>query len=232
MSQQPNEARKYALNALIVDLQAHGTWTVLDGLYVFAQDTSQQAYLNLKADQYNLTVGGGTPTFVANSHSVGDGVDDWLDTNFNPVTAVGASYTQDSAHASIWSLTDNNNAGARSSEFGNTNTLLQREIAAGTAIFRMNRSSSNTAPITDFTGHLLAVRVSAASTYVKRNNVTVASPAVASTGMTSANFAIHRQGGVASFGVNQLRYVTFGGMLTSAQASTLYNALNAYNSKL
>lgn len=227
MTTTPTLQRRAAINTLITNLKGSGMWATMDAFYVFAAANEQAARLNWVADQYNITVGGGTPTFVADSHYVGDGVDDFLDTNFNPTTAVSPKFTQDGMHAGVKVLTNLDNAGARDDFFGSTNTFLARTAAvSGGLTWRANRSTSNTATGA-FPSHITMRRTSSTSQELWFDDVIQNAASGASAAPSNANFRILRAGG-SGHSVNQVRAVHFGTFVFSAQVVSTVKALNAY----
>jgi hypothetical protein len=95
---EPAVERKLAINDLIVRLKGTTIWAKLDALYLLAAHESAAALVNWKnPGTYDLTLHGTTaPSFVTDSGFVTDGVDNYLNTNFNPSTA-GGSFAQNSA---------------------------------------------------------------------------------------------------------------------------------------
>jgi hypothetical protein len=95
MTIQPDKNRKKIINKLIKDLIDEGIWSELDALWVIAAHDEQSAKLNWIKDSHNLTSVNST-VFVADYGIRGNGVNSWLNTNYNPSTH-GVKYQQNSA---------------------------------------------------------------------------------------------------------------------------------------
>jgi hypothetical protein len=105
MSVQPSEARKTAINNLIVALKSADVWSSLDILYVMAAHDSQAGLLNWKnPSSFTLTGQSGAPTFTTDRGYNGGGTSAFS-TGYIPSTN-GANLVQDSASHWCWSLTD------------------------------------------------------------------------------------------------------------------------------
>src|SRR5229473_4702071 len=69
---------------------ATGCGTVLDGLYIFATNTTTTANLNLCGTSFGLTTSA-APSFTADRGYTGNGTTQFLDTGFIPSAAGGAT---------------------------------------------------------------------------------------------------------------------------------------------
>jgi hypothetical protein len=83
---------------------ATGCGSVLDGLYIFATNTTTTANLNLCGTSYGLTQHGSV-TFNADTGYTGDGTTGYFDTGFNPSTA-GGNFSLNSASIGSYILTN------------------------------------------------------------------------------------------------------------------------------
>lgn len=96
---QPNNARKSAIDTYVAALKAAGVWTALDAIYLYGAHTQQAGLLNVKTpgtrDSTLVDGGSGAPSFVADRGFTTNGVDNYIDTNFNPTTG-GNGYVQNS----------------------------------------------------------------------------------------------------------------------------------------
>ena len=107
----PTSARKAVINTLIVALKDAGVWSKLDALYLFAAADSQAARQNWVQDLYNATAVS-SPTFTADRGYNGDGSASYVDSGFNPTTAVTPKFVQNSAYFGLWSRTTTTFAGS------------------------------------------------------------------------------------------------------------------------
>lgn len=222
--------RQQSLDKLFRALKLTRVFDVCDYFYDFTAATAQEANLNLIADRYNLTVGGGAPVFVPYSHYVGNGTSDYLNTGFNPTTAVGAQFTQNSAFIGVTSLTDVSD-GARDDLTGNNSgTFIARTAVTvvGQATWRVNMASSALANGT-FPGHITARRTAATSSAIFSNGVQTGSSAIASAAPTNANMRVLDGGG--SFSINQVRFAYAGGIILSG-APGLSSGIYAFHQAL
>jgi len=83
---------------------ATGCGSILDGLYIFATNTTTTANLNLCGTSFGLT-SHGTITFNADTGYTGNGSTGYLDTGFNLSTA-GGHFLQNSASLGVYVLTN------------------------------------------------------------------------------------------------------------------------------
>lgn len=108
-------AYKALLNGLTTDgfFNSDGTTNYFDALYIFATQDATTALLNLVSATFNATAQG-APTFTADNgfNGVVSSTTVYIETGFNPTTASSPKYTLNSAHASGWSMTDVDEAGA------------------------------------------------------------------------------------------------------------------------
>lgn len=101
MEEEPNAARKVIIDTCIKALVAAGVWDLLDVFCVYAAHTSQAGLLNWKSPgTYDSTLTN-APAFTADQGFAGNGSNAFINTNFNPSTAVAANFVQDSAHVSF-----------------------------------------------------------------------------------------------------------------------------------
>lgn len=219
-----------AYNDLIVALKQCGALAVCDGFYVIGAD--EQAFTrNLVGDIYNLTAVN-APTYAADNYVAGNGTTSYYDTGANPTTMVSPKFVQDSAHLGIWSLTNNNNAGALSYDAGNANTFIARTAAtSGGVTFRVNRTGSALATLPGYPGHIVVSRSASDLFKIWGNGTDIGGATTASTGVSNQTLRISDASG-SLHGVNQIRAMHFGSHMTLAQAAAVNAALRAYASAI
>lgn len=226
---QPTNARKLVIDNLVGSLKTAGVWTKMDVLYVRAAADSQAARLNWIADQYNSTAFS-SPLFTADRGYTPDGSASYLDSGFNPTTAVGAKFLQDNAHLGAWHRTDLANAGATSSnDIGNATSRI---LNSGTMITQTRPNSSATGGSTteDYAKHKVYSRDGSASwRYFSNGVISGADPRVTpvSEALTNYNFGTGRTA-AASFGLNQEAVSHWGGYLTAAEIAAMTAAFSTY----
>jgi hypothetical protein len=223
----PTLTRMVQINTLIGSLISGGVWTKFDAFYMLAAADAQSSLLNWVSTSYNLTAVN-SPAFVADRGYTGDGSTSYLDTNFNPTTAVGAKFVQDSAHNGIWSRTNLNNGGASSNDAGALSSQIARQAAvSGNALGRANTGSGILIGAGAYPGHMCWSRTAAAVWEGYAQGVDSGGGTDASAAITNANMRLLSFNG-AAFGVNQLAVGHMGSGLSAAEVSALYTAVRAY----
>jgi hypothetical protein len=192
----PTDSVKLKQNTLLTSMKADGVWAKLDVFYVFAQDGSAEfATLNWKNPSANQsTLSSPTPpTFVTNGGFQGNGVDSYIDTNFNPATQ-GVQYTLNNASRYFFTHAisgsgrfDGNNLGV------GTNSILR----ASSTFQRINSGASgNLATSFDFTATVNAKSIhrTSSTNVTLFNETTGASTTQTSVAVQSANQFVLRSG--------------------------------------
>lgn len=220
----PNDARKALIDTLVGSLKTAGAWEKMDAFYMTAAADGQAARQNWIADQYNLSAFS-SPVFTADRGYTPDGASSYLDSGFNPTTAVSPKFTQDSAHMAAWHLTDLANGAGTSFDVGNLNSRIINSSTLQTG----PRANLATPPaITeDYSKDKLWCRQDA-SIWEYYNSVSDSSGgSAASVALTNFTFGIGRTAAT-SFGLNQCACYHFGSNLTAAEALAAFNAKAAY----
>jgi hypothetical protein len=231
-STDPGTARKLTVNDLVLRLKAYGIWSKLDALYLMAAHESAAALINWKnPGTYDLTIGGGAPTFTADSGYSTDGVDDFLSTNFNPATA-GGNFAQNSASFGIWSATSGQSNSSKAGWFDGTDgiTLNPRNSSAtGRMQIRINQAVvlESADVVSDGTGLYVANRSASGAVQGYRNGSSLFTGTNASTALNSANI---RLGSVtaAAFGALGFRAAFIGSSLNATEQADLYGSVREY----
>jgi len=224
----PTELRKSKIDTLIGALKTAGVWAKLDVLYVRAAADSQAARLNWVAAQYDATAVS-SPAFLADRGYTPDGVASYLDSGFNPTTAVSPKFLLNDAHMGAWHLTDLANAGGISFDLGSTNSRITNNGSAATSL-RVNGTAAIGVITEDYAKHKCWTRDGAASWRYYRDGALIgADPRVdASLALTNFAFCTGRTAASAAFGLNQEAISHWGGHLTTAQILAARNAFAAY----
>lgn len=222
---QPSAARKKAISTLIKRLKESGAWYAMDAFYVLWAEDEQSARLNWIENRYNLTAAN-SPTFTANNGYSFNGTTQYLDTGFNPATAVGSKYTLNNAHQGADHGSDlNGGTGLSSFDAGNTNARFNNGSTAATQ-FRPNNVTTMT--ISDsYDVPKVWTRDSSSSWTYYNNGALALAGANASTAHTSFNFCLGRISAT-SYGVNLIRAFHFGSALTAAQVKSISDALHEF----
>lgn len=240
MDTEPSQARQDLYNELIADLKSAGVWTKLDALYIMAAHDSQAASLNIKnPGTYDLTAGGGSPTFTEDAYYSFNGSTDWLDTNFNPATA-GGNYEQDSATIGIWSATSgtrqfsfgfqvNNTTGGAYMSPHTSGDRWQFQMNSGTNIHNIGNSGN---PWTNSTGLFALNRSGSAAVQAYWNGAAQTIQSSGATQVSSAlnsnSFRIGMTRAASQYGAIDAPAAFIGGSLTSGEHDALYDAIDSY----
>lgn len=214
-----------------------GTSSKLDALYILAAPDSATALLNLVQNAYNLTTGGSGNTFTANrgyATTLG-----YLDTNFNPSTAVSANFQLQDAHYSAWIRTNAGAAGNTSGVMGaangsgGQNNVMFIPFTGSSAYFRCNGSTQGSpVTISSNTGHFLANRTGASAEfgYLDAVDQSVAAVAAAGSFLNATFLLVGWNSGGHSFTQGQVSAGTIGAGLTSGQVTALQSRLATFMS--
>jgi hypothetical protein len=237
MSVEPNNTRKAVIDTFFGALKSGATSGAnilndLDAFYLFGAHDDADALLNLVGTSYNCTLVS-TPTHTVDRGYQGNGVDQALNSNFNPSTAVTPKYTQNSGHLGIWSLTAAQSAAV---DAGLGNTLIVARNASDIINHRINAGTSGAAGgITDGSGHFVTNRTGSASANndAYRNAVEISGSSSTSQSVSNASIYFCGRGGATpGWSVRQLMAGHIGGALTPAKITDIKNALEAYKTSI
>lgn len=223
MTTPPDARRKGLINTLIAGLKHAGVWSRLDAFYMLAAHTAQAACLNWVADAYNLAPVN-NPAFEVDRGYTGNGINAYLDTGFNPVTA-GGKFSLNDAHLGVWCLTD---TAEDRNDIGNFNARIFARNSGGAISGRMNDNSVPLAApaVSTSVGHTVLSRGDSQGYRIDKDGisrVTVTHPAI---GMSSQTFWLLAANG-SSYGTRQYAYGHLGRALSATQNSDLYRLLLA-----
>lgn len=222
-------AYKALLDGLTADglFNSDGTSSYLDVLYIFATQDTTTASLSLINAANNITLVNG-PIFTPDLGYAGNGSTASGATFFNPATAGGA-YAQNSAHISVWNLSNISDLSpAISAASSQSPHIYPKYTADSTFYARLNESASpGFGVIADPRGLLLGSRTASNLTTGYRNAVSLGTVPDASAAIPSNNISLFGDGSL-NFSTYQLAAATIGGGLTGAQVTNLYNRLRAY----
>lgn len=132
------------------NLSTTGCGSTLDALYVFAQQNSTDALLNICGTNYTATLAG-SPTFTTLTGFSGFTTTAYVHTNFNASTATTPNYTQNSANYGLWSK----------AVVSETNAIMGTGVSA--AVGTSNMYNDYTGSPTLFYGRINSIAGSATS---------------------------------------------------------------------
>lgn len=179
MTVDPSLDRKTLVNDRIVAGKLKSFWAKLDALWVHAAHDAQAGRLNWLTGSYDC-VPINNPSFTVDRGYMGDGSSSYLDTGFNPLTALLPKYTKNSGSIGIRSNTENVGTGSLA---GFYDTVLQRgttinpriDNTNSVASFRLNADSiganSPNGAVPSSVGMFVASRISSAGLSGYRNGI-------------------------------------------------------------
>lgn len=216
-----------ALYASVIDgLVIDSVWPFLDHLCIYAAVDAATSLINLKSANYQSTlwIVGGDPTFVAYRGWTGVGINENVNSNFNPVTAVAANFVQNNGMGGAWNLTSGpgGNQSLIKGETGSNNIFIAPRSAGNVQTWGANPISGTDtlAGVTDASGWLTVQRTGPTASELGHNGVQVATSSKASL-MESDNTHF-------TCGPWQTAAVCIGASLTAGQQVALYNRLQTY----
>lgn len=223
----PTNARAAQIDTLVGGLKTAGVWSKLDAFYVTAAAEAQAARQNWIADQFNLSALN-SPAFTIDRGYAGDGAASYLETSFNPTTAVSPKYTLNDAHLGVW--TRNDTQVAASGVIGNGNSRIGSATGNSTAGGRpVNSGTAVLLTTPGFPGHTVISRSNLALWEGYNNGIDVGGGVTASTAVSNETIQILKaQGAGFCAAGQQIAAAHFGSNLTASDDLALYNALQTY----
>ena len=231
MSLAPAASRVRMIDTLVRALLAAGIWAKLDALWMLAAHDEQAARLNWVSAAYTMTAVN-SPTFTVDRGFNGNGTTSYMNTTFNPVTAVGPKFVRDSAFLGIWSLTDSainsNDIGAFNGSIGaSIHARLTSNVFNGFA----NGGALTADPSPTSRGFFAWSRPNSSTADKYINDTRVRTQASASAAFNNLPFyvgGINQNGALSGPNTRQYACVVIGGALGVEEAAVLYSAIRAY----
>lgn len=233
-----NTTHTTAVTDLICGLVTDGVWSKLDALYIFATQDSTTAGLSLVSATYNADVLTNPPVFTADRGFAGtdnNATNRIVDTKFNPTTAVSPQFTQNSAHISVWGVSNlgtNGNQAMGIVGGGNESSIYTR-FTDNKAYFRLGVNSGAGVTVADDVGHYIANRTTSSALQGYKNGASIltdnANSSVAPASLNIYGVASNCGGGGCPFGTSQQEgELSIGSSLSSTDATNFYNRLRTY----
>jgi hypothetical protein len=232
---------KSAVNTLVVQMKADGTWTPMKAIYPMVGASAAACAQNLKSSSFTGTFSSGW-TF-ASTGVTPNGTSAYMDTNFLPST----SFTNNNTHISVYSRTNASVSSACLIGTGkNSNaipliTLYSRDVAdqymmdaysySGNRIITISTLSSAAFFInsrissTVFKSFRNGTQLGATNTATNSNDITTCDKAMY---IGALNF----NGSAAQFSNYEQAFASIGDGLTDTQASNFYTAVQAFQTTL
>lgn len=234
---EPSDTRKRLVSNFIVELKDKGPWFKMDACYMLASGLDDPGYTtahdataalqNWVKNAYNLTAVN-SPAFVVDRGYTGDGSTSYLETGFNPTTAVGAKFTQNSGAMGLWSRTNLANGGASSFDMGNTNSQIDRQgVVSGQAVGRSNTGAGIVIAPGAYPGDASWSRTASNVWEGYAQGVDAGGGTDASAALTNATFRLLSLNSGA-FGVNQLSSADWGSGMSDAERLAIKTARQTF----
>lgn len=212
--------RKNLVDVLIKGLRADGLFDKFDGLWLFAAENEPSALTDIIKTK--LAVNSGTPlVFTTDRGYTGNNQAGTIDTGIPADGNQGTKYTLNNAHLSAWDVTTGGNGSYQL--FTDLNVTLVAPNLSGFALCWVNAiGGSNSMPVADSRGHLIANRSNSTSVQGYKNGSSIGSETVTATSLGSSWKS------QASASVDQVAQISFGASLSSGDALNFYNRLRTY----
>lgn len=221
----PSSSRQTTYSTLIDGLVSAGVWAKLDALFMYAAADAATSLTNLVQVSHGgfLDTGTGTPTFTADRGWSGNGAPGQRDVNmnFNPSTAAG-HYTQNDAMFCAWQIgTTQENELFLADTLNDSKIELFPKWSDGNTYWAVNGTEITTTAPANSGGFWLGQRTASNASELRRNDVSVGTSASASTALSNSSIVLKPV-------ANIVGCAGVGASLSSAQQTSLYNALNSY----
>ena len=234
-----NSARQEAINTMILDLKDAGVWAKYDQICVTGLNITDSLVNWKSPGTFNPSLVG-SPAFAADRGFTGS-TGNYINSNFNPVTAAG-NYSQDSAHLAVYNRTDANSNGfeigsQQSGTLRRSGIRLSRASSpTGRGEWVVNSNSiSATGGITGNLGLYLATRTAASGAdatkfYGDSGAILGTSSTVSNTLLDQPFYvlAINNNGSPGNQSNRQLAAWSIGAGLTDTEAADYRAALETY----
>jgi hypothetical protein len=222
---------KSAVNTLVVQMKADGTWTPMKAIYPMVGASAAACSRNLKADEFNGTFTSTGWTF-ASTGATPNGTSAYMNTNFIPSLNTG----QDSLSFSYYSRTNNTFAGYDIGAQGNASAGIL--IYNSGLHFYSNNITANTystLSASNSIGHYISNRISSGTQKLFKNGSVIHTANTASVANININMylgAFNFDGSVFVFTNRECAFSHFSDGLTDTQASDFYTAVQAFQTTL
>jgi hypothetical protein len=221
-----NATEESAVNTLVVQMKADGTWTSMLAIYPMVGASAAACAQNLKSSSFTATFSSGW-TF-ASSGITPNGTSAFADTGLNQSTNLTNTNLHSSYYANGGSFTN----GAGDIGIATSNTFLLLRI---NAIYYNQCDGDFSAYGTSNFGFYCGSRTSASSRigYFNGSSVLTSTTGVNATSSLNYYFGALNTAGIAGFfSFLKTAFVTIGTGLTDTQASDLYTAVQAFQTTL
>jgi hypothetical protein len=222
MSASPSSGEKWMIEQFFKALKTKIGLAKFDALYLpFFASVEADALLNVVQNQYNLTKNGAI-TFTPNKSFTGDGSTGWLDTGFNPTTAVSPAATADNQHIGMFSNKQNDN---ESHWMGNTACWINGSSGGNVFNGRLATGGFNFGTSTDDTGHYVITKPNQNNVRGFKDGSFISQESPSDSSFDNSNYAILRQGPTGAFSDQEFFAAHWGANLSDTEVKTLYSII-------
>lgn len=241
MPSEPVSTMTNAIEALIVGMKTAGIWDQLDAFYMLAAGSAPLACINWRAPGLYTLVPTSSPTFTPNGGYSSDNGVGYLSTLFNASrltdedgTEVWDAKFQQDSNSMFCYLVDTGGLDDSYCMGTRKHTIVPFASTGGGGRFYARNGQEvgvYVAGVTQTTALFAANRSASHQVDMFRNGVKVGTAAQTSGTLYSENVHILKRAGTAdTCGTNTIRCAGFGGSLSDAQHTTLYNLIKTYAS--
>jgi hypothetical protein len=225
---------KTAVNQLVIDLKANGTWTPMKAIYPMVGSSAAACAQNLKSSSFTGSFSSGW-TFDSNG-ATGNGTSAYMDTNFTPNT----SLTLNSGHLSFYSRTNNTTGIDDIGAYNGTADLINMRLIinlSGTLYCDLNNGTTARIAVVNSNslGFYLGSRISSTAFKVFKNNTTFGTNSNLNTG-SQPTIPIYigssNATGTKNYSNRQCAFASIGDGLTDTQAAALYTNIQTFQTTL
>lgn len=221
MATKPSAWLKHQIDVCIRALKQANVWGTFDALYFFAIHDATAALLNAKTPgSYTLTLTG-APVFAQLRGYSGFGANNLTGPN---LATFGGGYALNNAHMGVMCVVDTTNTNG---DIGSTTNSIRAHLAGDIIRTRANDGVTTDTALSPATarGHSMWSRSDAAGYTLTKNGVDIATPATASTSITSGAIIVAGSSRVCSV-------AHFGTAMTAAQRSACAAAIIAFSTSV
>lgn len=228
-----------AYQAFICGLVADGIFGKFDAIYLYAAQNSTVALQSLVSATYDSTLHGSPPfTTDVGFTGIAASTTDYIDTNYNPTTAISAKYTLNDGHLTLWNLSDIavNCASIGSTDPAQVAYIIPKAPGGPLTYARLNSSPSGglfTGVLSPL-GHWIGSRTGGTQIDGYHNGGNWGGGSRAVVGIPNLNFyTLGTNGaGTAAGCENQITMASFGAGLSAGEATLYYNRSRTYMTTL
>ncbi len=218
-----------AVTTLICGLVTDGTYTLMDGLWVFATNSETNAQLNWKSSSFNLTKNG-TITFAANQGYTGNGTTGFFQTGYT-TSSSGQITLNNEGHGSC--IVNSRSSNSTIATFGNTSngTTFIGSVGLNTTHNEESNAGNSTYTQSNAQGSWIVSRTVSTNVNMSKNGATFSPSAITSVSIPTNELyllARNNSGSAAVWSTDQIAYIFIGGAMGQTQATNTYNRLHTY----